>query len=179
MKFISRLTVFVLLTMVLTSCEFHCSVGTPVEKQPTPAGSTDKPSIANRIKLTTRNVKVSQAFLITANDNKPVPENNAIDFSQPVKLMLVIESGWTVENGLSFIGASEKVSSEGTVLLDEKDVFAEYESGVNATDAKAIGLSVTIPPPPKGAVNEYNVEFRVWDKKGTGYVEGSYTLHSK
>lgn len=178
MQFISRLTAFVLLTMVLTSCEFHCSVGTPAEKKPTPASSADKPMIANGIKLSAHNIKVSQAFLITE-DKQPVPENNTVDFSQPVRLVLFIEPGWTVENGLSFVGASEKVTSGNTVLLDEKDLFAKYESGLNAADLKTIGLYVLIPPPPKGAVNEYNVEFRVWDKKGTGYVEGSYKLYSK
>ncbi len=48
------------------------------------------------------------------------------------------DTGWIKIDGKSFTGASDKVTgSDGTVLLDAKDLFIEYDStGLSAEDAK-------------------------------------------
>jgi hypothetical protein len=46
------------------------------------------------------------------------PDDNFIDFSQPIKLMLNVDSGWVEKDGKVNIGASEKILTEdGTVIL--------------------------------------------------------------
>jgi hypothetical protein len=72
------------------------------------------------------------------------------------------------------------MTNRSTTLLDEKDLFAQYEqTGIDANDAKTIGLSVTLNLPKDTPPNDFDIVFRVWDKKGKGMIEGSYKLYSK
>ena len=181
MQIVSRLTFFLCIIFALTSCEFHCSVGKKDEADK----SVDKPApnvipLYNNIRLTAKDVKVDRAYLITANDGKRVEEGNFVDFSQPIKVIIEVDTGWVAQDGKVFLGASEKMSTKSTTLIDKEDLFAEYDStGVDANDAKTIGLSVTLNLPKGTPPGDYDIVFRVWDKKGKGVIEGSYKLYSK
>jgi hypothetical protein len=131
--------------------------------------------IRNDIKLQTTGLKVSQAFLLYE-DGTLVPPENVTNVGKPVKLRLIIDDGWNKENGNVYIGASEKIeTSDGQVLLDEKDLFADLTS-VKAEDAKYISLTANISRLDK-LYDYFLVSFRVWDKKGNGEVTGSYKLY--
>lgn len=143
-----------------------------------PATSVDNAKIRNSIDLKASGLKVKQAFLLYQ-DGTLVPEGNKVDVNQKVNLRLII-SGWKEENGKVFLGASEKiVTNEGNVFVDEPDLFKSYETdGIAPTDAEYITLSATVT-----MINQlfdyFLVSFRVWDKKGSGEVTGSYKLYLK
>ena len=83
-------------------------------------------------------------------------------------------------NGKSFIGASEKIlTSAGRVVVSADDVFKNQEViGMNARDTKEISLSVVITEADPG-LNNFEVQFRVWDKKSNGEVKGKYYFSIK
>lgn len=172
---------FLLISLVLlTSCKFSCSVG---DKGNEPATTETKDGVrtSNNIELEANGVEVEKAYLLFE-DGTAVPKDNVVDFSQPVRLFLVINKGWKEADGKVKLGASEKIEVEsGEVLLDEKDLFAKYsEDGISAKDARYITLTAkvtlikTITP-----LTAFNVSFRVWDKAGEGYIQGMYKLYSK
>jgi hypothetical protein len=131
--------------------------------------------IRNDIQLQTSGLKVSQAFLLYE-DGTLVPPENVTNVGKPLKLRLIIDDGWNKEDGNVYIGASERIeTSDGQVLLDEKDLFADMAS-VKAEDAKYISLTANISRLDK-LYDYFLVSFRVWDKKGSGEVTGSYKLH--
>ena len=169
--------------VVLQSCEFSCSVGDKGDKK-TQAVRDPKSGarILNEIKLDATDVKIEKAYLVFA-DGEMVPEDNIVDFSQPVKMVIVFESGWREIEGRVNLGASEKIIVQGgEVLLDEKDLFPEQKlpNGLSATDAKTIALSATI-----NLTNEikpltaFTVSFRIWDKNSNAAVQGEYKLYAK
>jgi hypothetical protein len=173
--------VLLLLPLFLSSCEFSCQVGKKgAEDEKSKPVMQDGTAIYNGIKLRTDNVKVEKAYLVFENGQR-LEEGNFIDFSSPVKVILLIDEGWTAENGRVSLGAAEKITVErsGEVLLDEPDLFVKYPDGITEEDAKVISLTATLkfnnPIPP----TTFTVSFKVWDKKGNGVIEGSYTLHSK
>ena len=166
---------------LLPACEFKCSIGSAKKNKPHEAFKPvikDGAIISNGIQLTTGSVKLRKAYLVFENGEE-VPANNVIDYKSPVKLLLLIDSGWRSQNGHVWLGGAEKVlSEEGKVVLDEEDLFAPFSEGVSADDAKIIGLTVTINIT-KGYTSSFTVFFKVWDKKGKGYIEGNYKLFSK
>ena len=84
------------ITIFLQSCEFNCSVGNTNE----PKGKAvvkNGTRTYNDITLQTQGVKVDKAYLVFKNDES-VPDDNIIDFTKPVKLVLGIEKGWKEEN---------------------------------------------------------------------------------
>jgi hypothetical protein len=184
MRLLPLLFSFLCVSILLSSCEFQCSVG-DTKKTKAKEGDQkpvvkDGATLYNGIQLSSGNVKVNKAYLLFKDNNERVPEDNFVDFKSPVRLVISLAEGWKVEDGKSWIGASEKIVAEGgTVLIDEKDLFESYTSGVPAEDAKLISLIATITPGPQTAPASYTISFRVWDKKGEGYVEGSYKLNSK
>ncbi|MEO7984064.1 MAG: hypothetical protein ABI688_08275, partial [Bacteroidota bacterium] len=139
----------------------------------------DGARLYNHISLDASGIKVDKAYLLLDNGQR-VPDDNFVDFKGPVKMQLLIDSGWVEENGKVLLGASEKIVSEkGDVIVDEADLFQKYPDGISVEDSKAIYLSAIlklregIPP------TYFIVSFRVWDKKGNGFAEGSYTLYSR
>ena len=74
--------------------------GTTKESGHTPNtnAETSGTRIRNNIELNTRDLQVSQAFLIYE-DGKLVPESNEASVGQPVRLRLVVEGGWKENNG--------------------------------------------------------------------------------
>jgi hypothetical protein len=171
---------FILLAFSLQSCEFSCSIGGKKDEVKGTAVVKDGARIYNDIQLTTNKVKLSKAYLVFK-DGTAMPEGNLIDFTKPVNIQLVVDDGWVNENGKVMLGAAEKITTEdGAVLLDEKDLFSgKYDEGISASDAREIGLTATITLKKDVPPATFTVSFRVWDKKGEGYVEGSYKLYSK
>ncbi|HTD94572.1 MAG TPA: hypothetical protein VK644_12190 [Chitinophagaceae bacterium] len=165
--------------LLLQSCEFSCSVGGKKGeiKAPVVDGNT---RIYNGIQLRSNKLKIDKAYLIFGNGEK-VPADNFVDFSQPVKVVLLIDSGWTIRDNKAFLGASEKITMEGgQLILDEKDLFAQaYSGGVTANDAKTIALTATLRLKKNAPPTSFKIDFRVWDKEGDAFAEGSYTLFSK
>lgn len=170
-----------LLIVSLQSCEFSCTIGGKKDDIKGTAVVKDGARIYNDIQLYANNVKVEKAYLVFE-DGSAMPEGNLVDFTKPVLLKLVIEDGWTSENGKVSLGAAERITLEdGSVLLDEKDLFndSKFADGISAKDARNISLTANIRLKEDAPPATFTVSFRVWDKKGDGYVEGSYKLYSK
>jgi len=90
----------------------------------------------------------------------------------------LIASGWAEKDGRVFIDASEKVeTSDGTVVLNEKDLFRDYKDGLAPEDVKFITLSVVITQIDK-LYDYYRVAFQLKDKSDEqNSVEGFYKLY--
>ena len=169
-----------LVSIFLSSCSFHCSIGgNDTAKQPaTSPVEKNGAVIYNGIELESQGLHVKEAYLVYTKSGQMLPGNNQTDFREPIGLRLVVDSGWTVEDGNVYPGASEKmVSEKGNVLLNQEDLFQKYNGGgaVAAADAKYITLSVSL----KGNADNsksFTVEFRVWDKKSEGFVKGKFKL---
>lgn len=167
----------------LSSCEFQCKVGSMDEKEQG-AKATEPVKIGNalvynNIQITANKLHLNKAYLVFKNGER-VPNDNNVDFTSPIELLLLIDSGWVVNNGKVNLGASEKVAAEsGSEVLNEEDLFATYPDGVSEKDAKIIALMVSIELKPGSPPTSFKVNFRVWDKNSDGYIEGSYKLFSK
>lgn len=167
-------------SLFLQSCEFSCSIGNKEDQKRT-AVSKNGDRIYNEISLQTNGVKVDKAYL-AFDDGENVPDNNMVDFTQPVKLIISIDKGWNQKDNKVNLGASEKIMTEsGQVLLDEKDLFElNYPDGMSAADSRRITLTATILLKEKiKPLTTFIVSFRIWDKNGDGFIQGSYKLYSK
>jgi hypothetical protein len=135
--------------------------------------------IKNNIQLKTNGFKVSEAYLIF-DDGTAVPQDNKVDLNQKITLLIIIDAGWKVTDSLVYPGASEKVVlSNGYEVLNNDDLFTAYtEKGVNAADARYISLKAVITQI-DNKKNYIIVKFRVWDKKGTSSLSGSYKFFIK
>jgi hypothetical protein len=163
------------------SCEVKVDTGKKSAEEKTSDSKGEKSSnsnIRNGVKLNEKGLKVDQAFLIFLKDGNLVPADNKVEVGQQVGLRLILH-GWKEENGKVFPGTSEKIStSDGDVLLDEKDLFSSYTDGVSPKDAGIITISATITKLDK-LYDHFLISFRVWDKKGENEVAGSYKLYIK
>ncbi|MGC4101238.1 hypothetical protein [Ferruginibacter sp.] len=178
-----RLCYAVMLVCSLSSCEFHCSVGSSGSVNTKPVTSNDSSPVSgavikNDIELEANDVKLKEAYLY--DDNDAVLTKNETGLGQKIHLALRTDTGWVKENGLSFIGASERIStSGGKVIVDAPDIFKDYETtGLPADKAVDITLSARITEA-AGDDNNYLVQFRVWDKKGKGEIKGKYKFSLK
>lgn len=174
------LLVYTGISLFLQSCEFNCSIGNKEDKRRTTVSKT-RDRIYNGITLQTNSVKVDKAYLVFE-DGENVPDDNIVDFTQPVRLVLSVDKGWTEQNNKVKLGASEKIMTEtGQVLLDEKDLFKiKYPDGMSAADSRSIALSASILLKEKiKPLTAFIVSFRIWDKNGNGFIQGSYHLYSK
>lgn len=166
--------------LLLSACKFE--VKGPNDKQDdnkigvqVSTSSTNGVKIRNDIQLESSGVKVDQAFL-SFEDGKLVPETNVTEVGKPIKLRLIIDKGWKEQQGTVAIGASETIeTSDGDVLLDEKDLFKDYTS-ISPADSKYISLTASISRLNK-LYDYFLVKFRVWDKNGSGEVKGSYKFY--
>jgi hypothetical protein len=172
-----------LMAALLTGCKFQCSVGnngtdTKEVSSTNEPGPTGGARIENDIELDAQNVRVTQAYL--TDENRNVLESNAVGLNENIYCTVRLDTGWTKYGDKSFVGASEKIMTEdGNVILDVPDLFKEYtESGVSAEDAKVLSVSAVITKKQPG-VDNYKVQFRMWDKKGDGEVKGSFKFKVK
>lgn len=150
---------------------------TTQEKTRTVSAESSNTKIKNNIALSTKEVQVSQAFLLYE-DGKLVPEGNQAAVGQPVRMRLVIDGGWKENNGTVSLGASERIeTSDGLLVLDEKDLFASLPT-IPVADSKFITLTATISRMDQ-LYDYFLVSCRVWDKNGTGEINASYKLYIK
>jgi hypothetical protein len=166
------------ISLLLSSCEFNCSIG---KKEEVETPKTWNNRVRNDIKLETNNVKLEKAYLVF-NDGSNIPEDNIVDFSKEIKMIVVVDSGWKELNGKVNLGASEKITVLGKVLLDEKDIFAKdlSSTGISPEDAKIIGLTASIELKSEvRPLTTFLVSFNIWDKNSEAFVKGSYKLYSK
>jgi hypothetical protein len=166
--------IFFLTLILFAACEVTVKQDPPAGKK---AESTETSSkIRNGIELNSKGgMKVSQAFLLFE-DGTLVPSTNEAKVNQEVNLRLIIENGFTQNNGMVEIGASEKIETNtGETLLDEKDLFRNLGE-IEAARAEALTLKAVITRLDK-LYDYFLVSFRVWDKKGNGEVTGSYKLY--
>jgi len=164
-------------TCLIFSCQFKAEIKSPENGSATKSNNS---KIRNGIAIKENKLKVSQAFLLYEEDGSLVPESNEVGVGKQIVLRLIIDSGFAVNDGKVFLGASEKIqTSEGQTFLDEKDMFSAYDqSGVSPKDASVLGLFAKITRVDK-LYDYFLVSFRVWDKRGTGEVTGTYKFHLK
>lgn len=183
MKKITLVYLF-MMCIVLGSCEFKCSVGDNKSGVKTKAVSSGDNTtlngavIKNDVDLEVTGVKLKEVYLADA-DLKPIAENKAA-VGEKIYLVIKMDTGWVKENGKSFIGASERIlTSDGRVVVSADDIFKDQEkTGLDATDTKEVSLSALITQADPG-LNEFEVQFRVWDKRSNGEVKGKYKFSLK
>jgi hypothetical protein len=141
--------------------------------------NTTNDNIKNGIQFKSKGFVVSEAYLFY-DDESPVPAGNKVRLNQNVNLLLIIDSGWNEVEGRVYPGSSQIVNlNTGAEILVTEDLFQAFdEEGVATNDARYITLNTTITE----LVDKKHhciVNFRVWDKKGTGEITGSYKLFIK
>lgn len=176
----SALIYSVICCMILNSCEIKTGDKKSAIKTVSSKDNTtlNGAIIKNDIDVDATGVKVKEVFLVDA-DYKPLAENKA-GIGEKIYVIIKMDTGWVKENGKSFIGASEKIlTSSGKVVVSADDIFKEQEeTGLDAKDTKVISLSALITQADPG-INNFEVRFRVWDKKGAGEVKGKYYFSLK
>lgn len=174
--------VLIVSMLLLQGCEFSCSFGDANDKKKLSGRDPQSGArIRNEIKLETTDLQIEKAYLTFAN-GEMLPDDNIVDFKQPVKLIIVFENGWNEIEGKVSLGASEKIAVQGgEVLLDEADLFAEkFPGGMPAEDAKIVSLSAIINAKEEiTPLTTFVVSFKVWDKNGNAAVRGEYKLYAK
>ena len=175
---------FVLMVLLLPSCEFKCNVGASSDKDERgKKGSVVKQIggavVYNGIELESHEVKVRKAYLMFANGER-VPADNVIDFKQPVKLFIAIDSGWIEYENKVWLGALERVTTDdGNLIMYEKDLFKDkYPDGISPKDARDLALSVSVSLEKNSGPGFVTISFTIWDKKGVGYIRGQYRLYT-
>jgi hypothetical protein len=132
----------------------------------------------NGIVLEAKGFKVKQAYLVF-DDSVKLKEDNIASLGQHVNLELVIDSGWAAENKLIYPGISEKiVSDDGNHVFENSDLMTVHPGGVPVEDGWLVTIQAVINTVDKH-YQYFLVSFRVWDKKGTGEIKGSYKLYMK
>ena len=177
-----KLPYLFVLCIVLCSCNFTAGdkkAGVRTKEVTSKDNTTlNGAIIKNNIDLDATGVKLKEAYLIDA-DYKPLTENKA-GIGEKIYLVIKMDTGWVKENGKSFIGASENIlTSAGRVVVSADDIFKDQEvTGMDAKDTKEISLSAVITEANPG-LNDFEVRFRVWDKKSNGEVKGKYYFSLK
>jgi hypothetical protein len=177
---LAKLLFAVCLLIALQSCEFSCSVGDKKEdKEKAVVVEKDGAKIYNNIQLKASGIKVEKAYLFLKSGEK-VPDGNVVDFDGPIQLRLQLAGGWYEEGDKVLLGASEKIIDEkGDVILQQDDLFEKYPEGVSVKDSKIIFISATLKLKEGALPTSFTVFFKVWDKRGDAFIEGSYQLFSK
>ncbi len=137
-----------------------------------------KQNFTNGITMNIKGFKLSEAGLYFEDGSK-VPEDNTIELNQKVIMYAVVESGYKVVDNKVFPGSSERiVLSNGYEVLNTDDLFASYSEGVKPEDGKYISLKAMMTQIDDKSMT-VTVHFKLWDKKGTSTITGSYKLHIK
>jgi len=180
----SNIINMIILGSLLAICNFSCSPGDKKEGVKTKTVSSKDNTtlngaiIKNDIDLDVTGVKLKEAYLTDA-DSKPLTENKA-GVGEKIYLVIKMDTGWVKENGKSFIGASERIlTPAGRVVVSADDIFKDQETtGLDAFDTKEISLSALITQADPG-LNNFEVQFRVWDKRSNAEVKGKYKFNLK
>lgn len=169
------------ISIALAGCQYSCNVGEKKEnKENVVKSGSDKENAAlsgtiikNDIDVEAKDVKVKEVYLANA-DGMPLEKNEA-KLNEKIFVVIKLDTGWTKINGKSYVGAGERIStSAGAVVVDAEDIFKDNEAeGFSPKDAGVISLSAVITRKAEG-IDNYAVQFKTWDKKGTGEVKGKY-----
>jgi len=144
----------------------------------TSQSTTANKRIRNSIELHTGSIIVSEAYLVYGDDGTLLPADNAITMGRPVQLKLTIARGWKEDHGKVALGAEEKIiTSDGQLIFATGDMFLNTPV-INVHDAHAITLTATVTANDR-LTKHLVVVFRIWDKKGSGVINGSYPLWMK
>jgi hypothetical protein len=166
MRKISLLFYFLIITIIISSGKFSCNVGALDETEPK-AKTKGTVRIGDALiynDITIKDVKLNKAYLVFENGER-VPDGNIVDFTSPVNLVPLIDSGWTSKNAKVMLGASEKISSEdNAVILNEEDLFSAFPEGLTEEEAGIIGITASISLPEGAPPATFDVYFKVWDK---------------
>lgn len=179
MKPVSSSLVMLCVSLILSSCSFHCQIGNDTAEEKPDPKVKDKMQLYNGIELNTRNMRIDKAYLVTNDEQADrIDDDNVVDLERGVKLILLIREGWKEIDGRVWLDASMLVTnSSGETVLEKENMFAKFgEEGLSAEDAKTIGLSVYFKGMDKAKRDTYLVKFKVSDKKGEASLEGSYQL---
>lgn len=175
---------FYLFVLCILFCSCNITVGDKkTDVKTKPVTSEDNTTlngaiIKNDIELEATGVKLKAAYLTDA-DFKPLTENKAA-VGEKIYLVIKMDTGWVKENGKLFIETSERIlTSAGRVVVSADDIFKDQEkTGLDAADTKDISLSALITHADPG-LNNFEVKFRIWDKKSTAEVKGKYNFSLK
>ena len=130
----------------------------------------------NGIKLKSKGFKVSEAYLVL-DDESLVPEGNKVELNQNVNMLLIIDEGWNETGGRVFPGSSQVIKqTNGAIIANSEELFEAFnETGVSPEDAHYIIINAMITDL-KYKKNYAVVNVKVWDKKGSAEITGSYKL---
>lgn len=167
--------------VLISSCNFTAENKNEVKTKPVTSKDNttlNGATIKNDIDIDVTGVKLKEAYLVDA-DYKPLTENKT-RVGEKIHIVIKLDTGWVKEKGKSFIGAGERIlTSSGKVVVSADDIFKDYElTGMDAKDTKVISLSAIITQADPG-VNNFEVQFRVWDKKSLAEVKGKYYFSLK
>jgi hypothetical protein len=151
----------------------------PAKVATKPATATQVKSFSNGIKIKSKGLVVSDAKLYF-DDQSSVPADNLVEVNQRVNMLITIDKGWSETDGKVYPGGSEVIKlNTGAVILNSDDLFKAYdETGVSPEDARYITLKAVITEM-RDKKKYVIVTFRVWDKKSTAEITGSYKLYIK
>jgi hypothetical protein len=139
----SRMTFYFKPFMVLSAILLLASSTTIAQKRKVPKKqaktATSNELIKNGIILQSRGFKVAEAYLVFDDENL-VPEGNKVALNQNVNMLLIIDSGWTENNGRVYPGSKQVLKlNTGAEILTQEELFAAFdETGVSAEDARYI-----------------------------------------
>lgn len=156
--------------LFLSACEVK--VGTGRTEEP----ARNKSKIRNGIAVsTTGGVKVEQAFLTYADNGSFVSDSNVSTINRPVKLNLIV-SGWKATDGKLSLDAGQKMTtSEGGVVLDEKDMFGAANP-VSEKDAEYLSFQCVITRLNK-LFDYFVVDVSVRNKNADQQIKASFKMH--
>src|SRR5258707_8459984 len=84
----------------------------------------------NHILLKAKGFKIKDAYLVF-NDSTKLQDDNKVNIGQHINLILLIDSGWTMENGKIYPGVGQKIeSSDGKHVFEQKDLMESHPDGV-------------------------------------------------
>ncbi len=177
MKFPKTACILILCLFLFSSVNVFSQRKKTVKKTATEA--KEPGLIKNGIILKSKGFKVGEAYLVF-DDETLVPEGNKVELNQNVNMLLIIEEGWTETGGRVFPGSKQVLKlNTGVEILNSEELFSAFdETGVSPDDARYITLNAVITEL-KDRKNHVIVNFRVWDKKGSAEITGSYKLFIK
>lgn len=116
---------------------------------------------------------ISRAYLTNAS-GLLIPSDNTIAGGDTACLNLVVAQGWIAENGQVTLGARQSiVTDRGEPVLSSPDLFDGAKIGESQAGHLQLKASIT---QQRSDSPSFLVRYRVWDKKGSGEVSGSYRL---
>jgi hypothetical protein len=131
-------------------------------------------NISNNIQLNFSGVQVSRALLLNE-DGSTMTNSNTTEVNKPLKLRVFVNSGWVERKGKVSLGAYQKIETfKQQIVLEEKDLF-ENIGTISTEEAKMITITANINKIYRKQ-DSFLVSFKIWDKNGTGQIEGSYKM---